>query len=362
MKRTEVINFVISICSYLRLSQAKTLSELVAAAMKLARAFSLAELGRALSYQNSVATKHCIKRVDRFIGNHRIEPIEAMRGVVQWLARPRKRLLVSIDWLNIRNFHCLVLAARLHGRAVPLLWAVYRYEDFYRSQNNLEYGLLRVFRTMVPESTKIVILADRGFGRAEMARQCQKLKFNYIIRVEPKVYIKAHGFAGNLTSLPIRPAQQMILHNVLYRKQKPVTQDIAIVWRAGESEPWFLMTNLERIRHNKLTAVFGRRMSIEEYFRDEMNKRNGFALRLTMIKSSERLSRFLLILALAYILLVTVGLYVRKHFKPMCWCSNNRVGECSFFTVGRIMLNTALPSLNYLLRGLRNELLFENWG
>ena len=141
----------------------------------------------------------------------------------------------------------------------------------------------------------------------------------------------------------------------LYRKQKTVTQDIAIVWRAGESEPGFLMTNLERIRHNKLTAVFGRRMSIEEYFRDEMNKRNGFALRLTMIKSSERLSRFLLILALAYILLVTVGLYVRKHFKPMCWCSNNRVGECSFFTVGRIMLNTALPSLNYLLRGLRIE-------
>jgi len=361
MKRTEVISFIVSICSYLRLSQAKTLSNLVAAAMKVTRA-SLADLGRTLAYQNSVATKHCIKRVDRFIGNHRIEPIEAMRGVVQWLAKPRRRLLVSIDWLDIRNFHCLVLAARLHGRAIPLLWAVYRYQDFYRSQNNLEYGLLRVFRTMVPESTQVVILADRGFGRAEMARECQKLEFSYIIRVEPKVYIRAHGFSGNLTSLPIRTGQQTILHNVLYRKQKPVTQHIAVVWRSGESEPWFLMTDLERIRANRLTAVFGKRMSIEEYFRDTKSKRNGFALRLTMIKSSERLSRFLLIFALAYILLVTVGLYAQKRFQPRQWCSNNRAGECSFFTIGKVMLNTALPSLNYLLRGLRNELLLKNWG
>lgn len=361
MKRTEVISFIISACSYLRLSQAKTLSNLVAAAMKVTRA-SLAELGRTLAYQNGVATKHCIKRVDRFIGNHRIEPTEAMRGIVQWLAKPRKHLLVSIDWVDVRHFHCLVLAARLHGRAVPLLWAVYRYEDFYRSQNNLEYGLLHLFRTMVPQSTKVIILADRGFGRAEMARECQKLEFSYIIRVEPRAYIKSRSFTGNLVDLPIKPGQQRLLRNVLYRKEKSVTQHIAVIWKPNKSEPWFLMTNLERIRAKQLSVIFGRRMSIEEYFRDSKSKRNGFALRLTMIKNSERLSRFLLILALAYILLVTIGLYVGKRFRPSRWCSNNRVGECSFFTIGKVMLNTTLPSLNFLLRGLRNELLFENWG
>jgi hypothetical protein len=77
MKRTEVISFIILTCSYLRLSQGKTLSNLVAAAMKVTRA-SLAELRRALSYQNGVATKHSIKRVGRFIGNRRIETTEAI--------------------------------------------------------------------------------------------------------------------------------------------------------------------------------------------------------------------------------------------------------------------------------------------
>jgi len=267
-----------------------------------------------------------------------------------------------MDWVKIRHFHCLILAARLHGRAVPLLWAVYRYEDFYRSQNNLEYGLLHLFRTMVPATTEVVILADRGFGRAEMARECQKLKFSYIIRVEPRVYIKSRSFTGNLVDLPIKPGQQRLLRNVLYRKEKSVTQHVAVIWKPHKTEPWFLMTNLDRIRARQLSAIFGGRMSIEEYFRDSKSKRNGFALRLTMIKSSERLSRFLLILALAYILLVTIGLYVRKRFPPSQWCSNNREGECSFFTVGKIMLNADIPSLNYLLRGLRDELLSQNWG
>ena len=195
MKTDQIASFVLSVCSCLRLSQAKTLSQLVPAAMTLGRA-SLAQLGRTIAVKSGIAAKHCIKRVDRFIGNCRIEPTEAMRGVVGWLAKPRERLLVSLDWVDIRQFHCLVVAARLRGRAIPLLWAVYRYEDYYRSQNNLEYGLLHLLRTMIPQSVDVTILADRGFGRAEMARQCQKLKFKYIIRI-------THGDGRRLRSTEV---------------------------------------------------------------------------------------------------------------------------------------------------------------
>lgn len=361
MKRQQVIRLVTSVCTYLRLSQAKTLSELVTAAMATTRT-SIAQLGRTLSCQNGIAAKHCIKRVDRFIGNERVEVSEAMRGVVQWLMRPRSQLLVGLDWVDIRDFHCIVLAARLRGRAIPLLWAVYRYEDVYRSQNNLEYGLLRLFRTMVPKSTEVVILGDRGFGRTEMARVCQELEFGYIIRIEPTVHIQARGFRGRLTDLPIRKASSLILHNVLYRKDKPVIQHVAVVWLADQDEPWYLMTNIDKIRARKLASVFARRMSIEEYFRDTKSKRNGFAMRLTMIRDSQRLSRFLLILALAYILLVTIGLYASSVFAPAMWCSNNRTDECSLFTIGKFMLSSKLPPLRPTLKALRNEILLKNWG
>jgi hypothetical protein len=247
MKRKQAIEFILSVCSYIRLSQAKTLSQLVTAATTLIRT-SLAEFGRALSVQNNVATKHCIKRSDRFIGNKRVEPIEAMRGIVEWLSLPGKQLLVSIDWVDIRHFKCLVLAGRLKGRAIPLLWAVYKYEDFERSQNNLEYGLLHAFRTMLRTTTQAVILADRGFGRAEMARECKDIGLGYIIRIEPKVWIKAHGFEGKLSNLPGAQGQHFVLHNVEERKLKPVRQHVAVLWQPGHNQPWELMTNLEKLR------------------------------------------------------------------------------------------------------------------
>lgn len=99
MKTQQISHFVLLVCSCLRLSQAKTLSALVPAAMTLERA-SPAQLGRAFAVNSGIAVKHCIKRVDRFIGNDRIEASEAMRGLVGWLAKPREKLLVSLDWVD----------------------------------------------------------------------------------------------------------------------------------------------------------------------------------------------------------------------------------------------------------------------
>jgi len=361
MKRQEISQFVRVACSSLRLSQAKTLSVLVPAAMTLARA-SLAQLGRALAGQSAVATKHCIKRVDRFVGNPRIEPTEAMRGMVQWLAQPREKLLVSLDWVDIRHFQCLVLAARLRGRALPLLWAVYRYEDVYRSQNNLEYGLLRAFRTMIPPSVAVTVLADRGFGRTEMARVCQELTFHYVIRIQPTAWVRSARFTGCLRAYPIQRGQRHLLRHVWYRKARPVFQQVAVVWLRDQAEPWYLMTDEDHLKAQVLSKVFARRMSIEEYFRDTKSQRNGFALRLIQIQDSQRLGRFLLILAWAYILLVTVGLYALTHFRPAQWCANNRPGECSLFTIGKVMQAYPLPTCQYLLLSLRHELLKQNWG
>lgn len=361
MRTEQISRFVQSICFCLRLSQAKTLSVLVPAAMSMERA-SLAQLGRTLAINCDIAVKHCIKRVDRFIGNDRIEPTEAMRGLVQWLAKPREKLLVSLDWVDVRQFHCLVAAARLRGRAIPLIWGVYRYEDYYRSQNNIEYGLLHTLRTMIPQSVQVMILADRGFGRAQMARECQKLGFHYIIRIDPTVWVRNRRFNGLLKYYPIRPGHSCLLRDVYYRKEKPVTQHVAIVWERHRQHPWYLMTDDDQLRAKALSKVFGRRMTIEEYFRDTKSKRNGFALRLIQIKDSERLSRFLLILAFAYIFLVAVGLYAAKRFRPGQWCSNNRKTECSLFTIGKTMQGRTLPSVNHLLCTIRREILKQNWG
>ena len=90
-----------------------------------------------------------------------------MRGPIRWLARPRKRLLVSLEWVDVRRMRCLVLAARLRGRALPLLWAVYRHQELFRSQNNLEYGLLRLLLVLLVLALAYWLLAAVGLHAAK---------------------------------------------------------------------------------------------------------------------------------------------------------------------------------------------------
>ena len=66
--------------------------------------------------------------------------------------------------------------------------------------------------------------------------------------------------------------------------------------------------------------------------------------------------------AASILLLVALGLYASHHFRSGQWCSNNRVGECSLFTIGKAMLHRILPSVTHLTRRLRNEVLSPNWG
>lgn len=66
-------------CAGLRLSQAKTLGELAAAAVHVSR-ISLAETGRGL--HRKLIAKHRIKRARPLTANTRIEISEAVRSIV----------------------------------------------------------------------------------------------------------------------------------------------------------------------------------------------------------------------------------------------------------------------------------------
>jgi len=339
MNRTDAIAWVLTVCAGLRLSQAKTLAELVPAAMRVGRV-SLAEIGRCLL--GATTAKHRIKRTWRFTANTRVEVSDAMRGVIARLLKRHKRkpLLVALDWTDIRDFHTLMAAAVMKGRAIPLLWATYPKWKLFRSQNSFEEGLLRLLRTMIPPHVPVTLLADRGFGRTELGRLCQSLDFHYVIRITPDVWVRADRYRGKLLDYPVKKGICRMLRHVEYRKQNPLVQNVIVRWKRGlpsrRDECWFLMTDLDQ-SPLRLSELYGKRMTVEELFRDDKNRRNGFALRNTQIQRADRIDRLLLILALAYILLVGIGLRAQQQYAPATWCSSNRQRQCSVFTIGRIL-------------------------
>jgi len=151
---------------------------------------------------------------------------------------------------------------------------------------------------------------------------------------DPNVRIERTG-AATFFNLQLSPGHR--------RQHNSVRQNIVVRWVRGlppkRDECWFLMTNL-RAGGAQISRLYGRRMTIEQLFRDCKSKRNGWSLRDTQVKTAQRLDRLLLILAIAYLLLCGVGLLAQKSSKPGAWCSNSKAGTCSIYAIGRIMLRT----------------------
>ena len=340
MRRLEAITWIMTVGTDLRLSQTKTLAQLVAATLGVGR-LSLAAIGRRLAGDSTA--KHKIKRTWRFTSNRRVVVSDARRGVIARLCKRRKKpLIVSLDWTDIRSFQTLMAAAVMKGRAVPLLWASYAKWELFKSRNALEEGLLHLLRTLIPPSVPVILLADRGFGRVEMARACGNFGFRYLIRIKPDAWVEHATFRGQLKNYPVAKGMRRVLQAVRHRKSRPVTHNIVVRWKLGlpakRDEPWYLMTDLSGSAL-QLTALYAKRMTVEELFRDGKSGRNGFALRLVQVKEPRRLDRLLLIVALAYLLLVGLGLRARQGHRPGFWCSSNEEGQCSVFTIGRAVLD-----------------------
>ena len=365
MHRKEAIAWVVSVCaSSLRLSQAKTLAILVGSAMRVER-ISLANIGRAMTG----TVKHQIKRCWRFVANDRVETADAMAGVLKRVLKKRKKkLLISFDWTDIKSFQTLMASAVFKGRSIPICWAscnkhVY---DGHKSRNAFEESLLLVLRSMIPQQVQVILLADRGFGRTELARFCQRHGFSYVIRIKPNVHVNCASYKGKLIDYPVHKGICKLLKSVAYRSHHAVTQNIVIRWvrdlPAKRDECWFLMTDLNA-GPAQISRLYGQRMTIEELFRDHKNKRNGWSLRDTKITRPDRLDRLLLILAIAYLLLCGVGLVALQSGTPGDWCSSTR-NECSVFTIGRIMLTRLRSKLREALAAIiaATEEAVPNWG
>jgi hypothetical protein len=339
MSLQAITAFVLSVCAALRKSQAKTLAELVAAACRAGRV-SLAALGRLMA--GDALCKHRIKRAWRFCDNRKVTVSDGMAGVIARLAQRHRKepLVVALDWVEVKAFHTLVAAAVFGGRAVPLLWASYPEWELFKSQNNLEEGLLRLLKSLLPGWLEVIVLADRGFGRAELARACAQIGLRFVIRIKPDAGVRHPRYRGLLRDYPVKKGIHRVLRQAAYRLSDPVTLNVVIRWKKGlpakRDEPWFLITDLPG-NAVALTELYARRMAVEELFRDDKSVRNGWALRQTKITTAARFDRLLLVLALAYWLLVGLGLLARQSHRPSAWCSSNRDQECSAFTIGRVM-------------------------
>lgn len=260
--------------------------------------------------------KHKLKRLWRFVSNEKIKPGNLINLWSLWIIRTfckDEYIPVALDWTTLPgNIQCLMAAVPFAGRALPLLWITTTYQAFKDSQNLIEQRLLTRLVNIIPEEKRIVLIADRGFGRAKFFKFLLKLNVLFAIRVRADVKIKTlKGRTILLRKLRLKPNQIKWFLKVSYREDGFVPKiNLAATIAEGSDDSWLIVTNLRLAQ----TAIqrYKSRFQIEEWFKD---LKHELGIDNLQTKNLDRVRRIVLISSLAYGLVMLVGTVTQRLTK-----------------------------------------------
>jgi len=284
---------------------------------------SLTHIGRALL--RTTTAKHRIKRVDRLLGNTRIQhDLPAWYGAAAArLLRGAKRPSILIDWTEINaHWWSLTAAVPVDGRAVPI------YNEVHRPSGNGTKRQIRRFvarlRKLLPPDVRPTLIADAGFCRP-FFEACRMNGCDLVVRLRGRSLLRAWcpdrtTSADALARQSRRRAKCLGQWAVYDSSSSGTTLRVVVAKRTGlrrrkkdnayrkrAVEPWVLATTREDITADGVVGLYALRMRIEEMFRDAKNPRFGWSLAHAGNRSAERLQVLMLITTLALLAVLLVG-------------------------------------------------------
>jgi len=257
-------------------------------------------------------------------------------------------LEIIIDWTSVHPFQVLSALIPVEGRAVPVLqWAIEKTE-LKAYQNTFEMLFISSLRRCVPRKWRVVIVADRGFQRAELLRFLKQQHLSFVIRVKGDAFIKRGRYEGKLRDYPLSVGQCFKLSEVTYHKTKRLPMKVVLNCARieGKVSSWLLATDLG-LSARQIVGIYRRRFWCEESFRDQKQE---FELEGVRVTKASRLENLVLAMAIVLLALAVIGLRANKlgYGDKFCTRKKKRV-VLSWVQVALKMLRESARFLNLLL-------------
>ena len=322
---------------------------------------SIAGLGRGIN--NRVATKHNIKRMDRLVGNSKLnqEREKIYAYLVKQCVGNKLRPIIIVDWSVLSEcgaHHFLRASIALEGRALTLYEECHPENHLYSSK--YEKIFLDKLHALLPEGCRPIILTDAGF-RNPWFNCITDLGWDYIGRIRGRTLIKldheAHWKHCKLSYIQATPTPRYLGHATLAKanpihghihlvkqekkhrvkknlRGKKVKCSMSLKHAQRENEPWLLITSLQP-KHdsaNRIIKIYKLRMQIEESFRDAKSVKFGLGLSSSRTNSQSRYHVLLLMASLALFLLWLIG-YCAKVKKLHFQYQANSIKHCNVLSI-----------------------------
>jgi hypothetical protein len=272
---------------------------------------SIAAIGRAYAKLAGIESKSGIKQVDRFLGNDGVALDEVLPLWVRHVVGTTPQIVLAMDWTDFEKDDHTTLCAYIvttHGRATPLAWRTVKKSTLKKRRTGYEIEMLRRLHTWLPDTIEITLLADRGFGYAELYEQLGDWGWDYVVRFRENIIVTEPDGEGVAASdlVPAHGRVRKIVGATVTHNRNKVPA-VVLVKRKNMKEAWCLATSLATADANEIVKAYSRRFTIEETFRDTKDITFGLGLRATHIRDASRRDRMLLLVAIAHTLLSLLG-------------------------------------------------------
>ncbi len=293
-------------------TQQATLSQVVCG-MMVCRCLILAEIARC--FPATTSFPHNLKRAWQFVSNKRIQDQKSNEVVARRLIRQLHHRLQ----IKPKDYLQIIISSLCH---------------------------------CLPKSCRVVIVASRGFQRAEFLQFLKRQELSFVIRVKGDAIIKRGRYEGKLRDYPLSLGQCFKLSDVVYPKTKRYPMKVVLTCARieGKVSSWLLTTNLG-LSARQIVEIYRRRFWCEESFRDQKQE---FELERVRVTRAGRLENLLLALAVVLLILAVIGMRGDKLDYREKFCTRKKRQRVLSWV--QVALNLLRESTKFL------NLLFESRG
>src|SRR6266542_2828022 len=165
----------------------------------------------------------------------------------------------SSRWTGPTSTTMVISMITNHGRATPLVWKTVEKASLKGKRNDYQYELVEQLHGALPESVRITVLADRGFGDHKLYELLGVLGWDYVIRFRGVVVVDdEHGEVRPASDRVPTNGRATMLRNVRVTRDRCAIPAVVLVRAKNMKEPWCLASSRADIDAKSVVKLYGR--------------------------------------------------------------------------------------------------------
>jgi Transposase DDE domain len=250
------------------------------------------------------------RQLQRTVSNKHIEMGRCQRDWARWaLSKVEGRLYLLVDETKLgANLSVMMVGVAYRKRCVPLVWRCYKAGAYpAEGQVGLIEQLLKVVAEVLPMAAEPpIVQADRGIGTSpDLVRVVEQLGWRYLFRVQNTTRVCLPTTGQTPIGSLVTPGQRFSTAGQVFKGDGFLIQGwLHVIWDKRYDEPWSLITNDPTLSGDEYAC----RAWQETSFRDL--KSGGWKWNNSRVWQPDHADRLLLILALAYSFILSLGTLV----------------------------------------------------